>query len=118
MILSPLAHRFLVMMDKTVTIEPYMGIAGGGSITPAFGTAKTYPCRVNNEYRQIINHEGQQDISTVALSVYPVASDATVLLALDVRSRVTMPDGTQPIVKQLKQQTDFKNGVLFYTIYS
>jgi len=83
----------LELMEDTITIEPPSTVTSDQSRT--YGAAVTYTALIERGARRVINQQGREVISNVSV----IIPDR---VAVDQRSRVTLPSGfvpqTPPIV--------------------
>lgn len=89
------SDEFRDLMPDTITIEEVTGVTGTGYNKRVFGAGTTYQVRIRHKLERIINLEGHISWAKHKVWIAPLKSDGS-FPALDERSRVTFPDGTQP----------------------
>lgn len=78
----------LEMFEDTITIEPFA--AEDSARVQTFGAAKTYPALIQRGARRTIGKDGREVISNVQVTIPE-------RVAIDQRSRVTLPAGFVPL---------------------
>jgi hypothetical protein len=106
--MAGLDPQLLELLTQTVTVEPFNVRKGDGS--PVFGSPVTYQARVVNSVRSFY-HDGQVDLvnwASIYLNYTP---------SITSEDRVTLPDGTQPIVQSVNSSPDEFGGyaTIIYT---
>lgn len=116
MSVSSYAAPMRSLMGQTVTVEARSGVTGNN--TPLYGAARTFACSVMSEERLMLNAQGQQVVASGQVMIYPVASDGTFLTTLRDTDRITLPDGTQPVVHSITQVFDQFGKIVIYTVWT
>jgi len=93
----PLEQDFLEWFSSTVTIEPYTGQNLYGE--PDYGDAVEYPALIRYRTRKVLDREGREVVSSA--QVY-LNGD----VGIDVRDRITLPDGTSPVIISIEKYPD------------
>lgn len=99
---------WLDMMNNQVVVEPLTsrnayGVASYGSATP-------YAARTNNSIRRIMNKDGEQVVSRGgAIVASPVD--------IPIDSRITLDDGSQPLLLASNSEPDEDGGILYVRLY-
>lgn len=75
------------LMEDTVTIEPFSALTGGQ--VASYGAAVTYVAVIEGGAQRIVGADGREVISTVRV-IIPER------VAVDTRSRITLPSGFTP----------------------
>jgi hypothetical protein len=75
------------LMPDTVTIEPCTAESSARVLT--FGAAVTYPALIEGSVRRVIGKDGREVVSNVRVTIPE-------RVAIDMRSRVTLPSGFSP----------------------
>lgn len=88
---------FLDMMPRTVTIEPFLG--RDQYTKPTYGAGVDYKARLQDRFQMVRNAEGEQ---VVARGIAYIACTA----AVSVKDRITLPDGSQPIILSADNEDD------------
>lgn len=78
----------LDLFEDTITIEPYS--AETGARAQSFGSSVTYRAIVQRGARRVIGRDGREVISNVQVTIPE-------RVAIDQRSRVTLPTGFVPL---------------------
>lgn len=94
------ADDFTDLMTQTITVQPFLGRNSEG--VPSYGAATTYKCRINYEDDNIIGGNGQLVAVRGQAWLDTIAPIATV-------DRVIFPDGTEPLLVKVNQESD-ENG--------
>lgn len=81
----------LALLQQRVTIEPYTEADPFGA--PGYGPPVEYPARVVGEMRMVRTPDGEEVVSSTKVTI-PGPPDGPE--AVDPRSRITLPDGSQP----------------------
>lgn len=95
----PLEQELIDLMIDEVTLEPATGTDKYNNFvydTPLTGVQ----CQVSRTNRRVINKEGREVISTVQI----IFADPT--LEIDVNTRLTLADGSQPAIIELLSASD------------
>lgn len=95
------------LFNRTITLEPRNALGKGGAET--YGTAVTYPARVERRSKIIRGKDGTDKVSTARVYVGP---DVPAL----VTDRITLPDGTHPEIMEVRP-VDGMNDVDHKVIY-
>lgn len=95
------------LLNDTITIEPWA--SQDADLKPTFGTAVEYPAFVELHAKQHIDAEGREFISSVRAMVKE-------RLAIDLRSRVTLPSGFVPQQPPLRAVVAHKGLGLDHTV--
>lgn len=90
------------LLTATVTIAPYTGQDAYGKAQ--YGPAQTVPARVQFRLQRLTDATGQERVSRAKVFV---DGDVT----LDLRDRVTLPDGTMPPILTLYKVSDLDGAV-------
>lgn len=90
-------HALRAMLTATVTIAPFLSEDAYG--TPTFGTAVSYPARVDGSGRRFVTAQGEERVSRARIFL-----DAEAVV--DLRSQLTLPDGSRPTMQQIETFTD------------
>jgi hypothetical protein len=112
--ISPLADIAALGMTQQVKIKPYLGTTGSGG--RLYDTERTYPCRTQEDNTPIFTATGQQVVSKATIEVYPRATDGTVLVAINVDSFITLPDGTSPRILHAGAVYDLAGGTIKWRV--
>lgn len=81
---------FSGMLCHEVLIEPFTAQSATGFKGAAtYGTAITYPCRIEYKNRRVIAQDGNQRLSQGRVII---EGEVTI----DIQSRITLPDGFRP----------------------
>ena len=97
----PTALRAL--LTRTVTIASASSRDAGGAAT--YGTAVTYPARVEHRQRQVKDGNGRDVLATTVVYVGTNTTGAGLPSATP-QSRITLPDGTTPPILTVERQDD------------
>lgn len=95
---------FLDLMPLTVTVAPFVSRDSYGVAT--YGTARPYRARVNYKQHYIRKSEGE--MVPARGMVWLATSDA-----ISVNDRVTLPDGTTPLILESNGETDETGDTLY-----
>lgn len=95
--MSIFADLFVDMMPDTLTVEAFLGRDTYGAAT--YGPARTYTARVNNVQRNVLNAQGQMVVAKGRAWLDTVDT-------ITVNDRVTLDDGTQPVLLNMNQVPD------------
>jgi len=94
---SIFADEFTDMMTQTITVQPFIG--RNDENVPSYGPAKTYLCRINFKTQnilgpanQFVQVRGQAWLDTVD----PISTN----------DRVIFPDGSEPQLMDVNQESD------------
>lgn len=90
------------LMRDEVTVESVSGTSSNGYGEVTFGTPVTYLCHVSYDNR--VSRGTQQETLVQGGRIY--FRDVVVI---DERDRITMPDGSQPVVRSVRTHHD-ENG--------
>lgn len=82
---------------ETITREPYAGLDAYGQRT--YGAAETYKARIEHRARLVRDAHGEERVSQV--QVYLASTTI-----FDVKDRLTLPDGTTPLMLALERVPD------------
>jgi hypothetical protein len=85
------------MLVHTISHAAWLSQDGYGA--PTFGTPVLRPARVEPQVRRITNAQGQERVSRALVFL-----DGEVVL--DLRDRLTLPDGTVPPIQRIDTLTD------------
>lgn len=102
-------HRAL--LRQAVTVEPFEEEDGFGAAS--YDEPLEYPARVRPEHRMVPNREGEEKLSSTMITLPgpPEGPDA-----VDPRSRVTLPDGSQPPILAVQATPDELGEIDHFTI--
>lgn len=85
--------EFRGLMASTVTIEEVASMDEYGKRT--YGTGTTYQARVRQKIERVFNLQGREEWAKTKVWVAPHSTTGA-FPTISPRSRVTLPDGTQP----------------------
>jgi hypothetical protein len=91
-----LESLFKDLLPDSVTIEPFASVDGYGK--PSYSTGVAYVCRVEYKTRLAKNAAGETVVSTATTYL------SNPLAGLSVRDRITLPDGSQPVIITVEKQ--------------
>lgn len=89
------------LMKSIVTIEPFA--SNDDSNQPTYSTGVAYTCRVERKPKMIWAPDGTQQVSNVTIYF----GEET---GIGLRDRITLPDGTQPIIMSIARHDDELGG--------
>lgn len=98
---------FLELMTQTVTREAFSSYDAYAQASYAAGTSVT--CRVVHKPRMVRNAEGKEVLSNAQIWCYGAPG-------FSVKDRITLPDGTQPVILQVGKFPD-ENGNHHEVVY-
>lgn len=101
--------QLAALMTDTVTLEPYSG--QNSHAEPTFGAGVQYQARVVGRTRLVRDTDGQQVVSNQTVYL------ATIPATLTTRDRITLPDGTQPLMMMIERVPD-EHGAYYVAIYT
>jgi hypothetical protein len=104
------------LMGMFITIAPFAGLTGNN--TRSYGTLRTYQCYMAPDNRLVVNAQGQQVPTSARTHIYPIALDGTILTALSVDDRLTLPDGKQPRLLTTETQYDQFGRIILHVAVS
>lgn len=88
---------FLAWFKQTVTIEPFIGV--NAYAEPQYGVPVQYSAFVQRKTKLVRDRTGREVVSTAQVYL-----DGTVNIG--VQDRITLPDGSQPIVLSVEVLPD------------
>ncbi len=97
---------FLEWFGQSVTVEPWVRDDQYGQ--PVYGAPVSYSARVQEKVKMIRDTQGQQVVSTSQ-----VYFDGSVTVT--VKDRITLPDGTQPLILSIGGSPD-ETGVIDHRV--
>ena len=104
----PYISPWLDLMNNTVTVELLTGLDPYGVAT--YAASATYPARVNNSSRRVLNKDGEE---VVARGSAIVASPGDI----PTNARITLDDGSKPLILSSNSEPDEDGGHLYSKFY-
>ncbi len=95
------------LLTDTVTLAAYTSQDVYGS--PTYASPQTVPARIEYKVRRVVDHTGQERVSRARVFL-----DGDVVL--DLRDRVTLPDGTSPPILALYSVRDVDGSISHHEI--
>lgn len=96
----------LLLLNQMITIAPATGLDSEGMRT--YGAAVSSAALVIGKQKMVRDAQGHDAVSSVQVYV-----DGTVLVTAE--SRITLPDGTQPVILAVSSYPD-ENGVIDHKV--
>jgi hypothetical protein len=96
------------LMNQTITLEARAAIGKGGLVT--FSAGVSYEARVEYKQKMYRYINGSDKVSTARVYL-----DGAVSVA--VTDRMTMPDGTQPEILEIKPEVDGDGETIFKVVF-
>lgn len=91
------ADDFTDMMTQTITVQSFISRTDEG--VPSYASPQTYKCRINYKTKNMIGADGQ--MVTVRGQAWLDTVDP-----ISVNDRVIFPDGTEPQLLEVNQESD------------
>lgn len=94
------------VLNQSVTIEPFNSIDENGD--PSYNAGVTYKAMVQRRVKVMRTFHGRDLAGFEAVSTCSVLMDGSVSASLDKygRDRITMPDGTKPLILAIEDGID------------
>ena len=99
------------VLNQSVTIEPFASQDVNGDFT--YGTGVVYKAMVQRRIKIVRTMQGVEAVSTASILM-----DGTVSAALNPfgRDRITLPDGTQPLIMAIEDGQDDQGNVIYVEV--
>lgn len=92
------------LLNQTVTVAPWISNDPKGR--PVYGPAVSYRARVQSNPKIVFNPSGQ-NVHYAGIVYVEVSA------VIDIKSQITLPDGSQPIIADVRPAYD-RDGTLAY----
>jgi hypothetical protein len=104
------------VLNQSVTIESFHSINEYGD--PSYNAGVTYKAMVQRRVKIVRTFHGKDLSGSEAVSTCSVLMDGVVSAALDRfgRDRITMPDGTQPLILAIEDGIDDQGQTIYVEV--
>ncbi len=104
------------VLNQTVTIEPINSVDASGD--PSYNAGVQYKAMVQRRVKIVRTFRGQDIGGSEAVSTCSVLMDGSVSASLDRfgRDRITLPDGTQPLILSIEDGIDDTGATIYVEV--
>lgn len=97
------------LLNQSISLESFASINGYGDCS--YNTAATYPARVERRVKVVRSLKGETVVSTACVFL-----DGSVSLDKLGRDRITLPDGTKPVILAIEDGVDGAGNTVYVEV--
>ena len=102
-------------LHQTCTIEPFSSYDISGN--PSYGSASTYPCRIERRQRKVFTREGEEVVANLVVYL-----DNDVSMNMYCKDRITLPQTEyvprQPRILSIVGARNYTGGIDHWEVYT